>query len=102
LDEEARDGNRKARYRSVKALALGEGPRKSYLVSTAHDANSACATTFVLTSFDDADNSLPVNEIVISFLGYNYPSRAQSYSQQSPYLLVSASSFGHRKARLDQ
>jgi hypothetical protein len=27
------EGNRNDKYRSVKALAFGEGPRKSYLVS---------------------------------------------------------------------
>jgi hypothetical protein len=29
------EGNRNDRYRSVKALAFGDGPRKSYIVSLA-------------------------------------------------------------------
>jgi hypothetical protein len=33
-DDDAIEGNRKDRYRSVKALAFGDGPRKSYLIST--------------------------------------------------------------------
>ena len=32
-EEDDMEGNRNDRYRSVKALAFGEGPRKSYLVS---------------------------------------------------------------------
>jgi hypothetical protein len=34
-EDDAVEGNRNDRYRSVKALAFGDGPRKSYLVSLA-------------------------------------------------------------------
>jgi len=33
VEDEAIEGNRNDKYRSVKALAFGDGPRKSYLVS---------------------------------------------------------------------
>ena len=33
MEDEAIEGNRNNRYRSVNALAFGDGPRKSYLVS---------------------------------------------------------------------
>jgi len=35
VEDEAIEGNRNDKYRSVKALAFGDGPRKSYLVSLA-------------------------------------------------------------------
>lgn len=35
MEDEAIEGNRNDKYRSVKALAFGDGPRKSYLVSLA-------------------------------------------------------------------
>jgi len=37
VEDEAIEGNRNDRYRSVNALAFGDGPRKSYLVSVTFD-----------------------------------------------------------------